>query len=250
LGCAAICGKLRAKTVVFGKNDVFDGWRVEMQGFERDNLRRELDEEMLPFRLARSRKTGKAGRRKRGRAEVGWLRSIRQAVGLPAVVVAERLGVRRWEVHRLENSESDQRIMLSSLIRAARGLGCELVYALIPIEGTLEEMAAKQRDEREWALRDKRKARELEKKPWLEAIGFREKFQNAIRTMLRRDGVRVRPRKTERGVAKQMAEFKETMKLAAMAGKMGPLMRESPGQRVGDSAGQQVSESADRKAGE
>jgi hypothetical protein len=36
----------------------------------------------------------------------------------------------------------------------------------------------------------------------------------------------VRPRKTDRGVEKQMAEFKETMKLAAMARVMGPLMIE------------------------
>jgi hypothetical protein len=37
---------------------------------------------------------------------------------------------------------------------------------------------------------------------------------------LRREGFRVRPRKTERGVAKQMAEFKETMKLVAQKGAM------------------------------
>jgi transcriptional regulator with XRE-family HTH domain len=213
-----------------------------MQGYERDNLRRELDEAMLPFRLVRNRKTGKAGRRETGRAEVGWLRSIRQAVGLPVEVVAERLGVRRWEVHRLEDSESNQRIMLASLSRAAKGLGCELVYALIPMEGTLEKMAATQKLLHERALKDKRHARELEKKPWLEEIGWEEKFQNALRTMLRRDGYRVRPRTTERGVAKQMAEFKETMKLAGMAGKMEPLVKEAREKQVGEAEGPKAGE--------
>lgn len=36
----------------------------------------------------------------------------------------------------------------------------------------------------------------------------------------------MRPRKTDRGVEKQMAEFKETMKLAAMASGMGPVVSE------------------------
>jgi hypothetical protein len=59
-----------------------------MQGYERDKLRRELDEALLPFRLARKRKgdgTGWGG--------TGWLKSIRQAVGVPVDEVARRLGV-------------------------------------------------------------------------------------------------------------------------------------------------------------
>ena len=56
-----------------------------MQGYERDKLRRELDEALLPFRLARKRKgdgTGWGG--------TGWLKSIRQAVGVPVDEVARR----------------------------------------------------------------------------------------------------------------------------------------------------------------
>jgi transcriptional regulator with XRE-family HTH domain len=189
-----------------------------MKGYERGNLRKELDEAMLPFRLAQQRKggatgRGKTGQGKTGRGETGWLRSIRQAVGVPVDEVARRLGVCRWEVHRLEESEQNSRIMLATLSRAAKGLGCELVYALVPMKGSLEDLATEQRLVGEMALKDKRAARVLKEKPWLEAIGWREKFQNAMRTMLRRDGYRVRPRKTERGVAKQMAEYKETLKL-------------------------------------
>lgn len=181
---------------------------MEMQGYERDKLRRELDEALLPMRMMRKRKGG----------GTAWLKSIRQAVGLPVDEVARRLGVSRWEVHRLEKSEQNSRIMLASLRRAAKGLGCELVYALTPKEGTLEELAAEQRAKHEKALAKKREEREARKKPWLEAIGWREKFLGAMRTTLRREGVRVRPRKTERGVAKQEEKFKETMKLAGLAG--------------------------------
>ncbi len=174
-----------------------------MQRYERDKLRREMDEALLPFRLVRKRKGG----------GTGWLRSIRQATGVPVDEVARRLGVCRFEVHRLEESEKNERIMLSTLSRAAKGLGCELVYALVPKEGTLEDLATVQRGVQQTALKDKRAARLLEEKPWLEAIGWREKFQNALRTMLRRDGYRVRPSKTERGAAKHMAEYEEAVKL-------------------------------------
>jgi predicted DNA-binding mobile mystery protein A len=193
-----------------------------MQGYEREKLRRELDEALLPFRLARKGACGGAG----------WLKSVRQALGLPVDEVARRMGVRRWEVHRLEKAEKDSRIMLSSLRRAAKGLGCELVYALAPKEGTLKELAAEQRAVHERALAKKREEREAQKKPWLEEIGWREKFLGSMRTLLRREGFRVRPRKTERGVAKEQAAFRETVKLAGLAGKMGRVMSKSASQRA------------------
>ena len=174
-----------------------------MRTYERDSLRKELDEALLPFRLVRKRKgDGK------GWGGKGWLRSIRQAVGVPVDEVARRLGVCRWEVHRLEESEKNSRIMLATLSRAAKGLGCELVYALIPKEGTLEDLAAEQRAARNEALESKREEREAKKEPWLERIGWREKLLGNLRTILRREGIRVRPRKTERGVAKQQEEYK------------------------------------------
>jgi len=195
-----------------------------MRGFERDNLRKELDEALLPFRLMRKRKGG----------AIGWLRSIRQAAGIPVDEVARRLGVCRWEVHRLEESEINSRIMLATLSRAAKGLGCELVYELRPKEGTLETLAAEKRRVREEALKEKREKRMAEKQPWLEAIGWREKMLGNLRTILRRNGVRVRPRKTERGVAKQQAEYKETVELAKLAGVMGPEMAKSREQGTGN----------------
>ena len=203
-----------------------------MQGDEREKLRRELDEALLPFRLAR---------RRRGFKE-GWLRSIRQAVGVPVDEVARRLGVCRWEVYRLEESEKNSRIMLATLSRAAKGLGCELVYALAPKEGTLEEMAAEQSGVREELRLRRERERVAKKKPWLEAIGWREVFLGALRTALRREGFRVRPRKTDRGVAKQQAEFKQTMKLASMARTMGPVAKEWASQEAGKAARERAEE--------
>ncbi len=107
--------------------------------------------------------------------------------------------------------------MLETLSRAAKGLGCELVYALVPVEQTLEQMA----DAQEHARQTRRDEREQERErkhmqelgPWLDEIDWRDSFFRAMRTHLRRHGVVVRPRKTERGTDEQLEEFKKKMRL-------------------------------------
>ena len=62
----------------------------------------------------------------------GWLKAIREALGMPATHLAKRLGVAPSTVTRLEASEADDTISLVTLRRAAEALGCELHYALVP----------------------------------------------------------------------------------------------------------------------
>lgn len=74
----------------------------------------------------------------------GWLKAIREALGMTATQLAERLDVTLSTVTRLETSEADDTIRLSTLRRAAEALGCELQYALVPrqsLAGTLESRA-------------------------------------------------------------------------------------------------------------
>ncbi len=81
----------------------------------------------------------------------GWIKAIRESLGMPAVYLAKRLGVVQSSVHRLESSEADDTITLGSLRRAADALGCELQYALVPkktIAQTLEDQANKVARER------------------------------------------------------------------------------------------------------
>jgi hypothetical protein len=52
----------------------------------------------------------------------------------------------------MERAEKESRIELGSLRRAAEALDCELIYALTPRKGTLGEMAAGHRAERERVL--------------------------------------------------------------------------------------------------
>ena len=74
----------------------------------------------------------------------GWLKAIREALGMPATQLAKRLDVVASTVTRLEASEADDTISLATLRRAAEALGCELRYALVPkqsLAGMLESRA-------------------------------------------------------------------------------------------------------------
>jgi len=75
----------------------------------------------------------------------GWIRAIRDGLGMSATYLASRLGVATSTVTRLESSEADETISLSTLRRAAEALDCELCYALVPrqsLDATLEARAA------------------------------------------------------------------------------------------------------------
>ena len=62
----------------------------------------------------------------------GWVRAVREALGMTAAALAARLGTTAGAVTRLEQSEAADRIRLDTLRRAADALGCDLVYLLVP----------------------------------------------------------------------------------------------------------------------
>ena len=62
----------------------------------------------------------------------GWIRAVREALGMSAAVLAGRLGTTAGAVTRLEQSEAADRIRMDTLRRAADALGCDLVYVLVP----------------------------------------------------------------------------------------------------------------------
>ncbi len=62
----------------------------------------------------------------------GWVRAVREALGMSAAALAARLGTTGGAVTRLEQSEAADRVRLDTLRRAADALGCDLVYLLVP----------------------------------------------------------------------------------------------------------------------
>ena len=76
----------------------------------------------------------------------GWIRAIRDALGINGVQFARRLGVRPQSVEALEKSEAEGTIQLKTLRRAAETLDCTLVYALVPntsLAGIIDARARK-----------------------------------------------------------------------------------------------------------
>lgn len=62
----------------------------------------------------------------------GWMRAIRDAIGMSGTQFATRLGVKPPSVIDLEKSEASGSIQLKTLQRAAAALDCQLVYAFVP----------------------------------------------------------------------------------------------------------------------
>lgn len=62
----------------------------------------------------------------------GWLRAVRNALGMTTAQFAQRLGVSQPRIVELEQSEASGGVTLNTLQRAAEALGCRLVYALVP----------------------------------------------------------------------------------------------------------------------
>ena len=75
------------------------------------------------------------------RPQRGWLRAIREGLGLTLDNVGARLGQSRKRIQEFEDAEADDRITLKSLRRVASALDCELVYAVVPKSGTIAELA-------------------------------------------------------------------------------------------------------------
>lgn len=62
----------------------------------------------------------------------GWVRAIREGLGMSAAQLATRLGVIRQSVEAYERSEARGKITLESLNKIAEAMNCRLVYALVP----------------------------------------------------------------------------------------------------------------------
>lgn len=80
-----------------------------------------------------------------GRPNAGWIRAIRDALGMSGTELAGRMGVSQQVVSEIERSERQSTVRLSTLERAAEAMSCELVYALVPRESLSDSVRAQAR---------------------------------------------------------------------------------------------------------
>ncbi len=62
----------------------------------------------------------------------GWIKAIREGLGMSTGQLAKRLRVKQPSVVALEQSEAKGSIELATLRRVAEALDCTLIYALVP----------------------------------------------------------------------------------------------------------------------
>lgn len=73
----------------------------------------------------------------------GWIKTIRQALSMPLAFVANKLNISEQSVNQLENNEAFETISLKSLRKLAEAIDCELHYAIIPRERSLQKIIKK-----------------------------------------------------------------------------------------------------------
>jgi predicted DNA-binding mobile mystery protein A len=107
---------------------------ITMRSEDRATARRQLDK-----RLTLLQNTEAFARPQRG-----WLKAIREALGMTTAQMARRLGVAQSRAVAIEQAEGKGAITLNSLEKAAQALDCRLVYVLVPrkpLEALVEDRA-------------------------------------------------------------------------------------------------------------
>jgi predicted DNA-binding mobile mystery protein A len=88
----------------------------------------------------------------RERPSGGWIRSIRQALGMSTTHLARRMGISRQGVAELERREASGGATLASLEKAAKAMNAELVYAIVPRKALADMLRAQARTKAEHQL--------------------------------------------------------------------------------------------------
>lgn len=116
----------------------------------------------------------------------GWIKAVRNALGMSGQQLGKRLGVSRMRVATMEQAEVTGATTLKTLRRAAEAMDCVLVYALVPktsLKKTLQRQARRKaerdtvRASRSMALENQALARdEMDKVVETAAAGLLDKM--------------------------------------------------------------------------
>jgi len=114
-----------------------------MQAKHKQIIRQQLDATLAGLKAANTQVPVK-----------GWIRAIREALGMSGRQLAQRLKVSQPRIPRLEQDELTGSVTIKTMQQVAEALDCTFVYALVPrtsLEDTLRSqarMVAQERTER------------------------------------------------------------------------------------------------------
>jgi XRE family transcriptional regulator, regulator of sulfur utilization len=84
----------------------------------------------------------------------GWIKAVRETLGMSIRQLAERTGLSKTSVTSIESSERKGSVQVNSIRRLAEGMDCELVYVLLPRQ-SLEEGLKNQAEQKARRLVDR-----------------------------------------------------------------------------------------------
>ena len=70
----------------------------------------------------------------------GWIATFQEAIGMNTPTLAKRLGITRNSAYSSIQNECSGSISLNQLDKMAKTMGGKLVYAIVPLEGPVEEI--------------------------------------------------------------------------------------------------------------
>jgi predicted DNA-binding mobile mystery protein A len=81
----------------------------------------------------------------------GWLRTVRNALGMSGAQLAKKMGVTRARIAQAEHAELTGGITLKSIQATAEAMGCKFVYAIVP-PGRIEDIVMAQARKKAMAI--------------------------------------------------------------------------------------------------
>lgn len=104
-----------------------------MRGKQKNLARQQLDETMKNFGPLKAMSVpGK-----------GWIRAIRDTLGMTGVQLAKRLNVNQQRIARIEQDEVLGKVTLNTIQNAAEAMDCVFIYGVVPRD-SLEQIISRQ----------------------------------------------------------------------------------------------------------
>ncbi len=76
----------------------------------------------------------------------GWIKEVRESLGMSMKDLAERLGTIKQRIERIEKDEVAAKVTLETMRKTAEAMNCDFIYFVVPknsLEETLKDQALK-----------------------------------------------------------------------------------------------------------
>lgn len=76
--------------------------------------------------------------------QVGWIKTIRTALGMSLAQLSKKLGRNRSSIARMEEREASGSITIKTMEEVGRAMGMKFIYGYVPIDGSIDNLIEKE----------------------------------------------------------------------------------------------------------